>query len=377
MWSLEDLSVGGDWDQEPDEEDLDPREEFADELTGHEIAGLGVRVDGVAAIAGRLPEGAASVEVRDGSDRPVPVEVAEGVWLALPDPPAGLDPVVLFKAVDGSPVRRPLPDWVTVEPLPDADEACPSCGAQSWEVASASEDGPRFVYEFEPGDRAAVCATCGYKQSLPRLGGVIHETVVQAEKLSPAERQARWESHRRDLWERATRDLGQPPIGLLHTWRGERRIGGWGGGVDGHPITSFELEHGDGCYEAGGLCVSVTTSVYRMDKAFQPVEEWLEQNLVALLSDEWREGSVDSEPAAELREKVRRRRVEERVHALGREQVASSLDGEPVSLVRIGDDDAWCGYVEHGGVAITVVARSYPSSQLALESARVELYLAR
>src|SRR5919197_5063459 len=76
VWDLAGLSDEGDWDPEPPDEDeqWDPRDEFGDELLGYETAGAGTMVDGVAALAGRLPDGRSAL-------RYARAEIARSRWL--------------------------------------------------------------------------------------------------------------------------------------------------------------------------------------------------------------------------------------------------------------------------------------------------------
>jgi hypothetical protein len=383
VWDMEDLSGEGDWDEEPpdDDEDWDPREEFGDELLDHETAGAGTTVDGVAALAGRLPDGATRVEVRDGADRPVPVGVDEEVWLAIPDPTSRVEPVVLFFGDDGSPVRRPLPEHVLVEPLAKVDLECPGCGATGWELASvptatAGDAEPEFSYEWEPGDRAAVCRTCGYVQALPRRGPTQH-IVIEAEKLDPAEQRKRREAHAVSVWRRATAGLGTPPLGLTRDWSGARRLEGWGGALgESDPIRDITLGHSES-WPPSGPSLSITTSAERFNDDLYPVERWLEDNLVAALDDHWWDPEGTDDAIGDLREELRRRRVQERVHALPRQRVAVPVDNEPVSFLVIAFADTWCAHGEHHGASITLVASGFPLAQVALEVADVGMYLSR
>jgi hypothetical protein len=381
VWDLGDLSDEGDWDEEPpdDAEEWDPRGEFGDPLLGYETAGAGVTVDGVAALAGRLPDGATRVEVRDGASRPAPVAVDDGVWLALPDPTSQLERVVLFLDPEGRPVRRPLPEHVSVEPLAGVELECPGCGAQGWELASVSArsaGGPDPVssYEWQPGAQAAVCCTCGFVQALPRRSDTQH-IVIEGERLDPAEQRKRRRELAADVWERATAGLGTPPFGLARDWSGPRQIESWGGGAKSNPIHNITLEHGDSA-DPRGPWLSVTTSAYPSED-FEPVEQWLEDNLVSASSAEWHDPEGTDTPSSDLREELRRRHIQERVQILERQEIAVPIGKESASFLTLAFEDSWCAHGNHRGTSISIVARDFTLSQVALEAADVDMYLLR
>jgi hypothetical protein len=336
VWDLAGLSDEGDWHPEPpgEDEEWDPRDEFGDELLGYETAGTGTTVDGVAALAGRLPDGAARVEIRQGGDRPVPVAVDGAVWLAFPDPTSPVEPVV----GDGGPVRS---------------------------------------YNWEPGERAAVCRTCGYVQSLPRSGNAHHIT-LRHEAVSPEEKRNRWRAQLVSVWSRATASFGTPPIGLTRSWPGARWIEGWGDEPgESTPLQDIALGHGER-WNPDGPWVSVATSagpLLQGDRLF--VEQWLEQNLLIALADEWRDADPADDASGELREQLRRRKLQARAQALQPQAISVPVDNEQAPFLMIALGQAWCAHGEHHGTSITLIARGLPPTAIALEAADVEMYLSQ
>jgi hypothetical protein len=119
----------------------------------------------------------------------------------------------------------------------------------------------------------------------------------------------------------------------------------------------------------------VTTSAKALDDDLLPPDRWVEDNVVAALGDRWRDDELAFDDGAELRQRLRRRRVEEHVRALPRQRIDIPIDSGSAEFLVIGNDTAWSGYGICGGVALTVMARGITVSDLELESADVEQYI--
>lgn len=131
VWNLDDFSDTDGWDDEPpgEDEEWDFREEFGDELLDYEVAGNGTAIDDIVALGGRMPPGAASVEVFDEWGGALPVVMGSGIWLSATHAAPGYEQTVRFLTADGQPIESPLPPQVAVTELSYVGEACPICGA--------------------------------------------------------------------------------------------------------------------------------------------------------------------------------------------------------------------------------------------------------
>jgi hypothetical protein len=117
-----------------------------------------------AALAGGLlPKGAVQAVVIDRSGREHEAVTGDHAWLVmLSDSTPGKPPIMRFLDAGGSIVPAPLPAGVELEPVPDADEPCPSCGVADWAlVASPGEN--------DHGRRTAMCRHCRHQEELPAL----------------------------------------------------------------------------------------------------------------------------------------------------------------------------------------------------------------
>lgn len=378
-WNLDDFSDTDGWDDEPpgEDEEWDPRWEFGDELSGYEIAGLGTAVDDVVAIGGRLPPGAERVEVLDEWGGHIPATAGSGVWLAATCAPAGDQQTVRFFTANGMPVERPLPPEVDVTALSDVGEPCPACEASDWQLLSVPDEpvvdaAPHTSEEWPPGRRAARCAHCGYLHSLPFTGPMQHLSFLTPES-DTEELERKHRELLRDAWREAVEGLGTAPVGLVRNWPGARTIAGWGGRP--RSTTAITVDHGEP-HRAEGPWISVTTSIEVLadDDLITP-EGWVEEHFVTALSDRWRDFSELRDDRTELRERLRRSRVEAYARALPRQQVGIPVDGIHVDFLVLGDDTAWAGYATLDAVALTVVARGFHISDAALESALIAQYL--
>jgi hypothetical protein len=125
-------------------------------------------------LAGRLVEGAATVEVVAPDGHHVQAMIASGAWLAVvADNNKGVDAYpVLHRDANGKPVLKPLPSDFSRQPS-DRTDHCPVCGATEWDVAiaawerSGSVRSTRWgIYGGDQPGRAWICRTCGHEQRI-------------------------------------------------------------------------------------------------------------------------------------------------------------------------------------------------------------------
>jgi hypothetical protein len=127
--------------------------------------------DEQAVLAGRLPDGATTVEVVAPDRSRVRGTVSSGVWIAVvPDNHRGIEAYpVLFRDDHGASVRRHIPaDWDRHRV--SRDDPCPACGSSDWELVTAAweDHGPgrstRWGHHDEQPGQAYVCRVCGYAE---------------------------------------------------------------------------------------------------------------------------------------------------------------------------------------------------------------------
>lgn len=207
-------------------------------------------------VAGLLPAGAVSVEVRDDRGASVAAEVGGGVYAAvLEQPNDHHQPVVCCRDAFGAPVPRSLPaDW-TRTAVTDAEEPCPACGAIAYDEVLPTDgsrggrgghghDGP-----LQP-SRITVCRVCSHEEgagrSISRFGSTDNEP---EDEKTAADRAARRRADQRiQKWyvDKLTLRCVAFPIYCAENWQVQIGDGfGTRGGLNSGPSkrTGAELSH--------------------------------------------------------------------------------------------------------------------------------------
>lgn len=128
--------------------------------------------DEQAVLAGRLPSGAATVEVAAPGGVRLAGAVNSGVWMAIvPDNHRGIEVYpVLFRDGRNAPVPRHLPAGWDRQAIARS-ESCPACGSAAWDLVTAEWEGEgplrstRWGQHGNQPGQAYVCRTCGYEQA--------------------------------------------------------------------------------------------------------------------------------------------------------------------------------------------------------------------
>lgn len=363
-----------DWDDVPSDEDWDIRAEFGHELAEHEIVGFGTSEDGIAALAGMLPPGAVRVSVRDRSGNEYPTAVGNGLWLALPEASLPYDPLVLFLAEDDSPVRRPVPREITIQPMDAGGAACPACATTQWELAASPHDestGDEQLLDGDwlPGTRAAVCTGCGHREQLPKVTQVIDVPRLAPEKQDG---QPPYSDRAREAWEKIGAALGFPPLGLFGDSGLERRVAGWGRSSQ-HNVDQMTLDHGEHRLDRDDPWISVTTDVKPGVDPFFTVEAWLEPLVVGSLGRGDLRRLRDDDGDA-LRRTLAQAEMQARVRSMPQRVISMPVNDEPVAFVVIGDDVDWAAYAAYRDGAVTLHAYGVNPYEVQLTSARQQDY---
>lgn len=150
---------------------------FGDRLAGFALSerpAMIVLEHSRALVYGLVPDGAVSVEAVAPDGKRVQCTVGPGVWLVvLPDNELGAELYpVLFRDRDGAPVNPGLPaDWER-EAIGEREVPCPACGANGWDLVTATWEGSRALPSTRWGHnpdgpgKAFICRTCGHEQRI-------------------------------------------------------------------------------------------------------------------------------------------------------------------------------------------------------------------
>jgi hypothetical protein len=326
-------------------------------------------------VGGLLQPGAVSAEVVD--DLGVRVEATiggHGAYAAIiAQPNDGVDPIVCCRDVTGRPVRRPLAAEYRCEPVIDAEEPCPACGAVAYAEYFPTEQwrggrpGPGGVIIPNP---IVVCCECGHEAP----EGSFFGASVSDEGEDEAERQARIAKAQAEArvqqWYANTMLLRGVtfPIYAADGW--PARIGG--SGSRGDVLTAITIAHdkassSDG--DAGSLHrLEVTTSVdefqlsHELRHARETLEVWA-GNQQPQMSWEGR-----SHAAITLWLAAHQRRSRGLVLAAERTQQPIILDGAPQPFLTLTTSTgSWVAVRTHHDLMITIAAHHLQPTAIALE----------
>ena len=113
--------------------------------------------DGRFAFSGRLPRGATRAFAVLPSGEEVEAACADGEFRVICEVVDPHRPPVRFEDDSGAIVRRQRPAEWPREPVDDATEPCPACGALAWDVITAPGD---------EGGSIVACRRCGHEEDV-------------------------------------------------------------------------------------------------------------------------------------------------------------------------------------------------------------------
>jgi hypothetical protein len=302
------------------------------------------------AVGGLLPPGAADAVVE--GQRGV---AGHGAWIALVDAPGPFyEFATRYEAEDGTIVRPPLPAGWAREPVPDADEPCPACGAATWERVTPTDEsrgtGGPLGGPTEP-SAVVVCTQCGYE-------------VGEGSWYGPGASGGRapWRRWRASRQRRKLRPhLPEPPpladagfpVYALAGAAAEASGSGW----DREGLHSMTLR------QEG---IEVTTRARR--HAFTEADEECLIALRSMIEDadplDWGRGS---HAARALRISAHFRAVAARAGRAEPFAVELPVDGAPVRFAAVRDPAGWAAVGDTAEVRIVIAARRVAPEAVALE----------
>jgi hypothetical protein len=324
-------------------------------------------------VAGLLPPRAFSAEVVDDRGTRVAATVGDGVYAAiLEQSNHGHEPVVCCRDTSGAPVPRPLPaDW-TRTAVPDAEEACPGCGAVDYDEVLPTDDsrggqgGHGHDGPLEP-CRIVVCRQCGHEEgagtSLSRFTSPDDEDdAAMAARIARHRAEARVQKWYSDAM--TLRGLSFP-IYAAETW--PARING--SGSSGDDLTELTVGHhaveNDDPFTEPDLSITTATGKFRdtdLRQARRTLEMWVPDDPNHPHSDGLSDAATKLWFAARGRDR--------RAAAAGASQTEQmiTIDGTSQPFLRLSTPTGrWVAIRRHGDLTITIAARNLDPLPLTLE----------
>lgn len=117
---------------------------------------------------GLLPPGAVTAEAVQATGERTPAGIGGGTYAVILEDAKHDAPAVGYRDAAGAFVHRPMPAQYPHQPITDAEEPCPVCGAVQYEQYFTTEEwragrGRKGTDTFEPSP-LIVCRVCGHQE---------------------------------------------------------------------------------------------------------------------------------------------------------------------------------------------------------------------
>jgi hypothetical protein len=304
-------------------------------------------------VGGLLPPGASHAVV-EGTR----AATGNGAWIALVDALGlGYELVARYEAGDGAIVRPSLPVGWAREPVPDADEPCPACGAATWERVTPTDNsrGSGGPLGSRPRPTAViVCVRCGHEvgEGTWYGSGGSNPGALRI-PWSPLRPVRRWWSLRslRPGRAKANHKLDFPVYALIGA---DAEPAGQGSGPDGvHSLTMRQRQ------------AEITTHALR-HAPFEAVEESAHALTSVIQNTEPLEWGHGSNAARALRIRAHGRAIAARVARAESFVVDLPVDDAAVRFTGLRDPAGWAAVGETTEVRIVIAASRIDPETLVL-----------
>jgi hypothetical protein len=320
---------------------------------------------------GLLPPDAVSVEAVEATGVRKAVAVGGGAYAAVFEDGEHGEPALGYRDAAGAFVHRPMPAEYPHQPITDAEEPCPVCGAVQYEQYFATEEwragrGMKGTDTFEPSP-LIVCRVCGHQDHVGAISRYGRADPSDENEAARAAREARvradqavqrWYANKMTL-------MGVTfPIYAAEGW--PARING--GSSQGDDQTSLVVGHAETLPDLMFVPrprIEVTTSI----ESHQPGELVIAREAFASLVEadgkrELKDGLSDAAVTLWFRA-ARRRRVG---GAYGAPVGEIMIEGAPQPFLMVGALDAhWVAVRRHHDLTITIAAREIDPASLVVE----------
>ncbi len=322
---------------------------------------------------GLLPPGAVSVEAVEATGVRKAAAVAGGTYAVIFEDREHSEPALGYLDASGAFVHRPMPAEYPHEPVTDAEEPCPVCGAVQYEEYFPTEDcrggsGRKGTDSFIPSP-LIVCRLCGHQE---QAGGIMRLGQPDSSVEDPVVREARMARIRAE--EAVQRWYGNKmtlmgvtfPIYAAEGW--PARINGQGS--RGDDLTQLTIAHGKTLPDSMFVQrprIEVTTSV----DPYQPGELAVARDAFAsgIEADTNRQPTDGlSDAALTLWFRAGRRQRAASSHEALVSETEITIDGAGQPFLTVGTPNAhWVAVRRHHDVTITIAAREIDPTSLIIE----------
>ena len=322
---------------------------------------------------GLLPPGAVSAEAIEATGVRTTAAVGDGTYAVIFDDRELGEPALGYRDAAGAFVHRPMPAVYPHQPVPDAEEPCPVCGAVQYDEYFPTEDwrggrGTKGTDTFIPSP-LIVCRVCGHQEQAGTIQRYAQHDDAEEDEAAREARMARvraeqavqrWYSNKMTL-------MGVTfPIYAAEGW--PVRINGQGScGAD---LTHLTIAHAETLPDAMFIerpRIEVSTSI----DPDQPSELAIARETFASAAEagaNWQPTDGLSDAALMLWFRAARRRRVAASHEAPVSETEITIDGAREPFITVGTPNAhWVAVRRHHDVTITIAAREIDPATLIIE----------
>ncbi len=322
---------------------------------------------------GLLPPGAVSVEAVEATGVPKAAAVGGGTYAVIFEDRKHSEPALGYHDAAGAFVHRPMPAEYPHQPVTDAEEPCPVCGAVQYEEYFPTEDwrggrGRKGSDSFVPSP-LIVCRLCGHQE---RAGGLMRFGQPDNADEDPAAREARMARIRA---EQAVQRWYANKMTLMGVTFPIYAAEGWparinGQGSQGDDLTHLTIAHAETLPDSMFVerpRIEVTTSI----DPYRPAELAVARGAFASgIEADANHRPTDglSDAALTLWFRAARRERVSGSHEAPVSETEITIDGAREPFLTVGALNArWVAVRRHHDVTITIAAREIDPASLIIE----------
>lgn len=322
---------------------------------------------------GLLPPGAVSVEAVEATGVRKAAAVAGGTYAVIFEDREHSEPALGYRDAAGAFVHRPMPAEYPHQPVTDAEEPCPVCGAVQYDEYFPTEEwrggrGTKGTDTFVPSP-LVVCRVCGHQEE---AGGIMRYAQPDNADEDEAAREARMARIRT---EQAVQRWYANKMTLMGVTFPIYAADGWparinGSGSNGDDLTHLVIAHAETLPDSMFVQrprIEVTTSI----DPYQPGELAVARDAFAsgIEADANRQPTDGlSDAALTLWFRAARRRRVAGSHEAPVSETEIAIDGTRETFLTVGTPNAhWVAARRHHNVTITVAAREVAPASLLIE----------
>jgi hypothetical protein len=322
---------------------------------------------------GLLPPGAVSVEAVEATGVRKAAAVGDGTYAVIFEDGEHGEPALGYRDAAGAFVHRPMPGEYPHQPVVDAEEPCPVCGAVQYDEYFPTEDwrggrGAKGTDTFVPSP-LVVCRVCGYQE---QAGGIIRLRQADNADEDDAARAAR---KARDRLEREAERWYSNKMTLTAVTFPIYAAEGWparisGGGSQGDRLTHLVIAHAETLPESQFIKrprITITTSV----DSYEPGELAIARSAFAtgIEADANRKPTDGlSDAALTLWFRAAHRRRVAGSYRAPVSETEITIDGVREPFLTVGTPNArWVAVRRHHDLTLTIAAREIDPASLIIE----------